>query len=96
MDRAERLEILGRIARGEETEEKLGKEGPVQCTPAIRDRLAAIRMLAELEGDIERAKRKAASPDDGDEFAGMAPDDLRREALKDPKLRQLSLTWKGG
>lgn len=66
MDRAERIELLARIARGEEQEEKVGKEGPFTVSASLRDRLAALRMLAELDGDLERAKRIAKEPDEDD------------------------------
>lgn len=83
----ERRELLARIARGEETETKVGREGPVECAPAIRDRLAALRLLAELDGELERARRKAAGEGEhDDDTAAMSPSELRKAALKDRQL----------
>ena len=87
MTREERIDLLSRIARGEETEEKVGKEGPSVVAASIKDRLVALRMLGELDGDFERAKRTAATKDD-DEFAGMSEAQLRAEIAK---RRQLDL-----
>lgn len=94
MERAERMELLARIARGEETEEKMGKEGPSVCAASIRDRLAALRMIAEMEGDLERAKRQAAGDQGNDDCAAKSEEELVREAAAHPKVRQLALTWK--
>lgn len=79
LTRDERVELLARIARGDEREEKVGKEGPYEVSPSIRDRLAALRMLAELDGDIERAKRAAAAPAGDDRWAAMSERQLRLE-----------------
>ncbi len=66
----ERREILASIARGEMPEERMGKEGPYTVPTSNRDRLAALKMLGELDGDFERAK-KAAVPKT-DEYASMS------------------------
>jgi hypothetical protein len=63
----ERMELLARLARGDETEEKVDREGLViQVAPAMKDRLAAIKLLSELSGDMARAKAPPAKEEDDD------------------------------
>lgn len=74
--RVERLQMLAAIARGEAYDEKLDKDGNrVELRVPVKDRLAALKALAEASGElIQRHEHKLES---GLESLGMS--DLKRE-----------------
>lgn len=50
-----RAAFLKRVVRGEVFETRYGKEGPYEAEPAVRDRLAALKLLGLMNGDyVER------------------------------------------
>jgi hypothetical protein len=69
------MAILAQIAGGDMPEERMGKEGPYQVPTSNRDRMAAIKMMFELDGAFERAKKETAAK--GDAFASMSERQLR-------------------
>lgn len=74
--RIERLRLLAAIARGDAYDERLDNQGGrVEIRVATRDRLAALKALAEASGEyIQRHEHKLES---GLESLGMS--DLKRE-----------------
>lgn len=84
--RERRLELLTQIAEGTLTEIELSLSGdPNEKPPKIRDRIAAMELIAKMNGELVK-KTELTGKDGGplqlERYAAMTEAELRAEALR--------------